>query len=68
MQFNGTRFKGEDAVELIFIRHGQGEHTLDLPASLQLADPGLTKDGVSQVKSLQTKFTLTEKDIVVISH
>ncbi|CAM3984219.1 histidine phosphatase family protein [Mesobacillus zeae] len=54
-------------MELIFIRHGQGEHTLDLPASLQLMDPGLTKDGVSQAKSLQTQFTLAESDIVIVS-
>jgi broad specificity phosphatase PhoE len=54
-------------VELIFIRHGQGEHTLNLPASLQLPDPALTKEGVSQAKSLQTQITLTERDIIVIS-
>jgi broad specificity phosphatase PhoE len=54
-------------VELIFIRHGQGEHTLDLPVSLQVADLRLTKDGISQEESLQTQFILTEKDILVIS-
>ncbi|KMN41083.1 histidine phosphatase family protein [Bacillus sp. LK2] len=54
-------------MEIIFIRHGQGEHTLDLPGSLQLIDPGLTKDGVSQAKSLKKQFTLTESDIMVIS-
>jgi broad specificity phosphatase PhoE len=54
-------------VELIFIRHGQGEHTLDLPASLQIQDPALTKAGVYQAESLQSQISLTEKDIVVIS-
>lgn len=54
-------------MELIFIRHGQGEHTLDLPESLQVADPGLTKNGISQAESLQTQIILTEKDILVIS-
>lgn len=54
-------------MEIIFIRHGKGEHTLDLPASLQLTDPGLTIYGVSQAKSLRSQFTLTERDIVIIS-
>ncbi|MGA9287596.1 MAG: histidine phosphatase family protein [Anaerobacillus sp.] len=54
-------------MEFIFIRHGQGEHTVDLPESLQLRDPDLTREGVSQAKSLQTQFPLTERDIVVIS-
>ncbi|MGB8000669.1 MAG: histidine phosphatase family protein [Anaerobacillus sp.] len=54
-------------MEFIFIRHGQGEHTVDLPESLQLRDPDLTQEGVSQAKSLQTQFPLTERDIVVIS-
>ncbi len=26
-------------MELIFIRHGQGDHTLNLPDSLQIEDP-----------------------------
>jgi broad specificity phosphatase PhoE len=54
-------------VELIFIRHGQGEHTLNLPDSLQVQDPALTKEGVYQAESLQSQITLNERDIVVIS-
>jgi broad specificity phosphatase PhoE len=54
-------------VELIFIRHGQGEHTLNLPDSLQIQDPSLTKEGVYQAQSLQSEITLNEKDIVIIS-
>jgi broad specificity phosphatase PhoE len=54
-------------VELIFIRHGQGEHTLNLPDSLQIQDPFLTKEGAYQAHSLQSQITLNERDIVVIS-
>jgi broad specificity phosphatase PhoE len=44
-------------VELVFIRHGQGEHTLNLPDSLQIQDPPLTKEGVYQAQSLQSQIT-----------
>ncbi|MCC5801181.1 histidine phosphatase family protein [Rossellomorea vietnamensis] len=54
-------------MEFIFIRHGQGEHTRDLPESLQMQDPSLTKKGVNQAEALQSQFTLTERDLVVIS-
>ena len=54
-------------MEIIFIRHGQGEHTLDLPGSLQIQDPSLTQEGVNQAEALQSQFTLTERDLVVIS-
>lgn len=54
-------------MEIIFIRHGQGEHTLNLPGSLQIQDPSLTQEGVHQAEALQTHFPLTERDLVVIS-
>jgi broad specificity phosphatase PhoE len=54
-------------MEFIFIRHGQGEHTLDLPNSLQIADPALTKEGIKQARFLREQFPLSEKDILVIS-
>ncbi len=57
----------EILVELIFIRHGQGEHTLHLPESLHIHDPSLTKEGVDQVESLRPQFKITDKDLVVIS-
>ncbi len=34
-------------MELIFIRHGQGEHTLNLSASLKLQNPSLTGTEIS---------------------
>jgi broad specificity phosphatase PhoE len=54
-------------VELIFIRHGQGEHTLDIPNSLQMKDPLLTPEGIEQAKSLRNILPLTYKDIIFIS-
>ncbi|RIW34665.1 histidine phosphatase family protein [Bacillus salacetis] len=54
-------------MKLIFIRHGQGEHTLDLPGSLQLNDPGLTLHGQSQAAELRKKFNVTEEDIIIAS-
>ncbi|AJD90251.1 hypothetical protein JMA_09340 [Jeotgalibacillus malaysiensis] len=54
-------------MELIFIRHGQGEHTLNLPESLYMNDPALTQEGESQAATLQTEIPLTEKDILVVS-
>jgi broad specificity phosphatase PhoE len=54
-------------MELIFIRHGQGYHTLNLPESLQLMDSPLTDQGVKQAISLREIFPLSNKDIIVIS-
>ena len=52
---------------MIFIRHGQGEHTLDMPNSLHLKNPSLTIKGINQAELLSEKFTLTDKDIIFIS-
>jgi broad specificity phosphatase PhoE len=54
-------------MELVFIRHGQGYHTLNLPESLQLMDSPLTDQGIKQAISLREIFPLSNKDIIVIS-
>ncbi|MFC7366493.1 MULTISPECIES: histidine phosphatase family protein [Bhargavaea] len=54
-------------MELIFIRHGQGEHTMDMPKSLQHCDPALTSLGRDQARLLKDQFLLNEKDIIIIS-
>ncbi|WP_394190965.1 phosphoglycerate mutase family protein [Paenisporosarcina quisquiliarum] len=54
-------------MELVFIRHGQGEHTMDVPRSLQLKDPSLKPNGVKQAELLRNKFPLTNTEIVFIS-
>ncbi|MFB4166886.1 histidine phosphatase family protein [Virgibacillus sp. JSM 102003] len=54
-------------MDLVFIRHGQGEHTLDLPESLHTLDPALTKEGVNQAKTLKKQFPLSQSDVIIIS-
>ncbi|WP_226673410.1 histidine phosphatase family protein [Rossellomorea aquimaris] len=54
-------------MEFIFIRHGQGEHTLKVPDSLHTHDPSLTQTGMNQVEALQSQLSITERDLVVIS-
>ena len=43
-------------MELVFIRHGEGEHTLDIPSSLHLEDPALTATGKEQAKLLRNQL------------
>jgi len=54
-------------LELIFIRHGQGEHTLNMPSSLHIQDPALTKEGILQAQLLRNQFLLSVTDLIVIS-
>ena len=54
-------------MELIFIRHGEAEHTLDLPTSLKMRNPSLTKKGMDQANVLKESFPLANEDIVFIS-
>lgn len=54
-------------MQLIFIRHGQGEHTLCLPNSLNHPDPSLTQNGIEQAKMLRNQFPLSEDDVLMIS-
>ncbi|MBS4218818.1 histidine phosphatase family protein [Bacillus sp. FJAT-49711] len=54
-------------MELVFIRHGQGEHTLEIPRSLQLEDPSLTAKGVEQARLLRSELPLEKEDIIIIS-
>ena len=49
------------------IRHGQGEHTLDLPRSLHHSDPSLTSLGIEQARNLKAQFHLLEEDVFFIS-
>jgi broad specificity phosphatase PhoE len=49
------------------IRHGEGEHTLDLPGSLELADPRLTDTGRGQVLALAARLGTTGDDLLVVS-
>src|SRR5690606_22633227 len=54
-------------MELIFIRHGQGTHTSNLPNSLGMRNPSLTSKGMDQAKKLRSALPLTAEDVVVVS-
>ncbi|MGN4446499.1 phosphoglycerate mutase family protein [Bacillus cereus group sp. MYBK79-1] len=54
-------------MKLIFVRHGEGEHTKDSPSSLQVPHPPLTGEGKNQAKLLQCDVPLQETDILIAS-
>ncbi|CAM3930022.1 MULTISPECIES: phosphoglycerate mutase family protein [Bacillus cereus group] len=54
-------------MKLVFVRHGEGEHTKDLPLSLQVLHPSLTDEGRNQAKLLQCNVPLQETDILITS-
>ncbi|MEH7456688.1 histidine phosphatase family protein [Bacillus sp. JJ1127] len=54
-------------MKLIFIRHGEGKHTKDLPMSLQVENPPLTKEGEKQALLLQSSLPLEETDVLIAS-
>lgn len=54
-------------MEIMFVRHAQGEHTINPPRSLQLDNAGLTEFGIRQSKELRERLPLTREDVVVIS-
>ncbi len=43
-------------MEIILIRHGQGEHNLNDPESLNITHPRLTTKGKDQVRELTSLF------------
>jgi broad specificity phosphatase PhoE len=54
-------------MEILFVRHGQGEHMQHVPESYQLKDPGLTEVGRQEAKLLRRTLPLTEQDAVIVS-
>ncbi|MED2980386.1 histidine phosphatase family protein [Bacillus thuringiensis] len=54
-------------MKIVFVRHGEGKHTTDLPESLQVFDPPLTRVGKAQAKLLQRDVSLQEVDILIVS-
>jgi broad specificity phosphatase PhoE len=54
-------------LDLVFVRHGESEHTLDLPRSLGLVDPKLTDQGCQQVTRLRSTIAISDADIIVAS-
>lgn len=51
-------------MEIIFIRHGQGEHNLNVPERLNIIHPHLTSTGKDQVRELTSLFCLVEEDLI----
>lgn len=54
-------------MELIFVRHGQGEHNLDVPGRLERKHPRLTEQGRKQVLELKQRLDMTANDLFVVS-
>lgn len=54
-------------MKLVFVRHGEGEHTKDLPASLQMLNPSLTDEGRDQAGFIQFNVPLQKTDILIAS-
>jgi broad specificity phosphatase PhoE len=54
-------------MDIVFIRHGHGEHLLDYPNQLNTLHPGLTAYGEDQVKRLRGRLTLTADDWIIAS-
>jgi broad specificity phosphatase PhoE len=62
-----ARFSGGDSVDLIFIRHGYGEHLIDYPNQLDTLHPGLTEYGVYQINQLREHISIFSDDVVIVS-
>jgi broad specificity phosphatase PhoE len=54
-------------LELLFIRHGQGEHNLDVPDRLSIEHPYLTDKGKDQVAVLIPELSLDPDVLFVVS-
>jgi broad specificity phosphatase PhoE len=54
-------------MEIVFVRHGQAEHTLRIPESYNIAHPELTAYGKYQAEKLREALPLTEDHAVVAS-
>lgn len=54
-------------MEIIFIRHGHGEHLEDYPNRLHTLHPGLTELGRMQVSQLRGQFEWTNDDLILAS-
>ncbi|MGG3279365.1 phosphoglycerate mutase family protein [Paenibacillus solani] len=54
-------------MEIIFIRHGHGEHLKDYPNRLHTLHPGLTELGKMQVRKLREQFDWTNDELILAS-
>ncbi|WP_236575619.1 histidine phosphatase family protein [Paenibacillus sp. USDA918EY] len=56
-----------DYMEIVFIRHGHGEHLIDYPHQLNKLHPGLTSRGISQIQTLRQELPIYDEDLVLVS-
>jgi broad specificity phosphatase PhoE len=54
-------------LEIFFIRHAQGEHTQDVPESLETIHPALTPLGRRQAIELRERISFTRNDLLLAS-
>ncbi|GGG02204.1 phosphoglycerate mutase family protein [Paenibacillus abyssi] len=54
-------------MEIIFVRHGHGEHLNDYPNRLNTLHPGLTEYGRFQVNQLRDQLSFDTDDLVLVS-
>ena len=54
-------------MKLCFIRHGEGEHTIQPPKSLHTYHPSLTEHGGRQARNLRKSLDVQSFDIIVAS-
>ncbi|MBA2174160.1 histidine phosphatase family protein [Halobacillus locisalis] len=54
-------------MNLVFIRHGEGEHTRSTPESLHIPRPNLTSRGREQAEYLNREWKLNQGDLLVMS-
>lgn len=54
-------------MDIIFIRHGHGEHLIDYPNRLNTLHPGLTEYGKFQVTQLRNAIKIDSDDLVLVS-
>lgn len=54
-------------MDIVFIRHGQGEHLLDYPNQLNRLHPGLTEYGRWQVDELRSRLPIQPDDLLIVS-
>jgi broad specificity phosphatase PhoE len=54
-------------MDIVFVRHGHGEHLLDYPNQLNTLHPGLTSQGEDQVNQLRGRLTIVADDLIIAS-
>ncbi|WP_019533238.1 histidine phosphatase family protein [Paenibacillus ginsengihumi] len=54
-------------MELLFVRHGQGEHNLNVPVRLNMDHPRLTATGRRQVERLKEEIAPGPDDLLLVS-